>query len=52
MGGVKVHTRDFDREKIESLQKGLDFDDRDIGRALGSYPRHLWAQKRQFEYTL
>lgn len=52
MGGTHVHTRDFDKKKIESLQNGLDFDDRDIGRPLGSYPLHVWIEKRRVEYTL
>jgi hypothetical protein len=52
VGGTKVHTREFDRETLESLRGGLDFVDADIGPPLGTIQLHQWLNKRQFQYTL
>ncbi|KAH7327311.1 hypothetical protein BKA65DRAFT_510349 [Rhexocercosporidium sp. MPI-PUGE-AT-0058] len=50
--GVKVHTRTFGSADIQLLRTGLEFDDTDIGRSLGSPQVMRWAQLRRFRYSL
>ncbi|KAG4436886.1 hypothetical protein IFR05_007649 [Cadophora sp. M221] len=50
--GVKIHTRAFGSAEIQLLRAGLEFDDTDIGRGLGSPQFMRWGQIRRFKYSV
>jgi hypothetical protein len=52
LGGTRRHTRTFSREDIENLKAGLEFDDSDLDRQMGSPQFMRWYQLRQFEFVL
>ena len=51
-GGPKVHTRAFGPAEIQLIRNGLEFDDTELGRGLGSPQLMRWRQTRQFRYIL
>lgn len=50
--GVKLHTRTFGLADIHRLRKGLQFDDTETGRGLGSPALMRWMRIREFKYRI
>ncbi|KAH7411082.1 hypothetical protein BKA64DRAFT_772512 [Cadophora sp. MPI-SDFR-AT-0126] len=50
--GVKLHTRVFGPIEIQRLREGLEFDDTETGRGLGSPDLMRWRKIREFKYSI
>ena len=50
--GVKLHTRTFGLADIQQLRNGLEFDDTETGRGLGSPALMRWMKIREFKYRI